>query len=470
MEPIDPTLKAILTFVKWATCDFDRSSHGVLVHVIERNTWTKNADGALRRKNIGTPVVHRLIDVLKQTNEKLWGITNNAVQTDPLFAPYIAGMVGTEMGTTAFSADSIIYGCVASQVTPEFELVYDEDRLKAKYTELRSAFIRETIQATILVPLPGLTVTLPAQRFELSPNISFGEFSEQDFSACANAAIVDPVSQSHPLIEARNGFGCRAVVDLPAVRWPPGTPFGGLPAMHRKGLGFGELVWWAFDEFVEAMLFTLRLAGSEKIIAPGAILFVDDISGRGSSSYRRVTPPSWAASYTIDEETAERITELWEVLTKSKHKRRLPRICSRRFNASLDRLSVEDAIADMTIAAEALFLSDQQKDRSEMGYRLRLRAAKLLESCGYDPQEVASTMAKAYELRSTVVHGRELAEKVKLGGKDLSIDEFLSQVIHMMRDALAASAKEYAADANFATTAYWDNLIIGSRKRDDEGT
>ena len=470
MEPNDQTLTAILNFVKWATCDYDRSSHGFLVDVFEKHKWTKNADGALRRQNIGTPTVHRLIEVLKQINEELWSNANTAVQKDPLFAPYIGGMVGTEMRGAAFSADNIIYPCIASQITPEFEFVYDEDRLKVKYAELRRGFSRETIPVTILVPLPGLMVALPGKRFDLSPNIAFGEFSDQDFCACANSGIVNPLSEHFPVIDARNGFGCRVVVDLPAVREPPGTSFGGLPEMNRKNLGFGELVWWAFDEFVEAMLFTLRLAGSVKIVAPGAMLFVDEISGRYSSPYRRVTAPSLVTSYTIDEITAKRITELWEVLAKSKHKRRLPRICSRRFNASLDRLSVEDAIVDITIAAEALFLSDQQNNHGEMGYRLRLRAAKFLQSCDYDPQDVASTMAKAYELRSTVVHGGELAGKVKLGGKDFSTDEFLLRVIHMMRDALATGATEYAADASFATTAYWENLVIGSRTLDGGGT
>ena len=96
-------------------------------------------------------------------------------------------------------------------------------------------------------------------------------------------------------------------------------------------------------------------------------------------------------------------------------KRSLPQICARRFNAAIDRTSLADAVVDHLIAAEALFLKDAGKpeDRSELGFRLALRAALLLGEDAQDRVTIYRCMKRAYHVRSAVAHGGSLPTEVK---------------------------------------------------------
>ena len=65
--------------------------------------------------------------------------------------------------------------------------------------------------------------------------------------------------------------------------------------------------------------------------------------------------------------------------------------------------SFEDSMIDIGIALEALFLSDNS-DRSELGYRLRLRAAWYLGENVEDKVSIENDLKKMYDLRSRAVH------------------------------------------------------------------
>ena len=152
---------------------------------------------------------------------------------------------------------------------------------------------------------------------------------------------------------------------------------------------------------------------------------------------------------------------LWDELKAPTGKHHLPEIAVRRFNAAVDRPSLEDSLVDLMIVGEALFLSDQSKDRGELGYRLRQRAAKLLGGSGRPWREVQAVVGRAYDLRSRVVHGADLPLSVKVDGSKLEISAFIARLSEVVRECLVISVHEYATNKNFATAAYWDELIMG---------
>jgi hypothetical protein len=131
----------------------------------------------------------------------------------------------------------------------------------------------------------------------------------------------------------------------------------------------------------------------------------------------------------------------------------------------MDRTSFEDAIVDYLISAEALLLKDAggSEDRGELGFRLALRGSLLLEaSTGRDRRRTFKLFKRAYDLRSRVAHGGSLDPAVSLDAQaSVPLSEFVNELGHAMRDALRAAVHLYAADRTFATTEYWDTLILG---------
>ena len=86
------------------------------------------------------------------------------------------------------------------------------------------------------------------------------------------------------------------------------------------------------------------------------------------------------------------------------------RLALGRFGRSLDETaaSLPDQAVDLAVGLEAALAG---KERTEVGLRLRLRAAQLLSSEIDSPQQIYADVGGLYELRSTIVHGGVLTEQ-----------------------------------------------------------
>jgi hypothetical protein len=72
---------------------------------------------------------------------------------------------------------------------------------------------------------------------------------------------------------------------------------------------------------------------------------------------------------------------------------------------------IEDRAIDVGIALEALFLSDVEDDRAELGFRLGLRAARLLGRGREAREDIFNKIQELYQLRSSAVHTGTLSAK-----------------------------------------------------------
>jgi hypothetical protein len=93
----------------------------------------------------------------------------------------------------------------------------------------------------------------------------------------------------------------------------------------------------------------------------------------------------------------------------------------KRFRSSVERYSPSDPerLLEYAIALEALYLNDQGTDRTELTYRLRLRAARFLGNDVNTRQALFAVIGDLYGFRSRVAHGEPLVglretEKSKL--------------------------------------------------------
>jgi hypothetical protein len=145
------------------------------------------------------------------------------------------------------------------------------------------------------------------------------------------------------------------------------------------------------------------------------------------------TPPSWvpggdrAFSYwgsplvdqslrpvLLQEKTIAKVNEAYEALLRLDRDRRLAfRVPLGRLAQSVRHGTSVDGAIDAGIALESLLLDDMSGDRGEIGFRLQVRAARLLGVSGEERKELREKVRRLYQLRSTSAHAGKLRDVAK---------------------------------------------------------
>lgn len=113
------------------------------------------------------------------------------------------------------------------------------------------------------------------------------------------------------------------------------------------------------------------------------------------------------------------------------------RLALGRFGRSLDETatSLPDQAVDLAVGLEAALAG---RESTEVGLRLRLRAAQLLPTETDSPQQIYADVGGLYSLRSTIVHGAVLTEQ--------SVEKAIRRVTGASRGRGAAEAYALALD------------------------
>ena len=116
-----------------------------------------------------------------------------------------------------------------------------------------------------------------------------------------------------------------------------------------------------------------------------------------------------ANKYELTKEDVENLREFWNHF-KSFDIKEYPflYVAIRRFNFSYERALTEDKIIDFMIAFEALYFPDE---KTELNYRLALRCAYFLGKDESERQKIFELLKNAYDIRSKIVHGKDLQSK-----------------------------------------------------------
>jgi hypothetical protein len=300
--------------------------------------------------------------------------------------------------------------------------------------------------------------------------------TDDEIEACADLGVLQPFPPGMPVFKAADCVGARVTVPMPALSSPPGTELDLVKQVTDATANprrFGERSPFRFGELADDVLFVLRLARPDFIASGGVVCMRTNLLGRATSWQRRRDTRHLAPSeYALDDATAATVRDLWSKMQQmgATKKTKLPPIAARRFNAAIDRISLEDSIVDHVIAAEALLLKDagSPEDRTELGYRLSLRAAVFLEDVGRERRPTFKLMKSAYDLRSGIAHGAEAPAEVRVAGRTVPLPEFVDELGNLMRDVLRKAVDEVAASRGFGTADYWDDLILGPGRSSTE--
>lgn len=155
-----------------------------------------------------------------------------------------------------------------------------------------------------------------------------------------------------------------------------------------------------------------------------------------------------ADRYVIREREGPRFKLFWEALEKvlpqeiyeSTEKVTSPlSIAYERYcDALLQDGMFERRVGNAVMGLEALLLGGERQD---LGYRLRMRTAKLLSHVGYDPSHVNDCVSEAYRVRSVHFHGGHFDEKgrQRLARVHGTLNDFAALIIDFLRMAILCS-------------------------------
>lgn len=158
------------------------------------------------------------------------------------------------------------------------------------------------------------------------------------------------------------------------------------------------------------------------------------------------------------------IQELWIIVKNEDFKKDLAlQIALRRLVFSLDRERYDDKLIDIMIGFEALLFKDIKDEgyKGELRYRFSHRAAFFLEDDPTKRELKFMIMRKAYDLRSTLVHGGNPEGQVKIQGKKLEIKNFILQIQDEFRRAIVKYLM-LPHDKRPHNSEQWNKIIFGT--------
>ena len=123
------------------------------------------------------------------------------------------------------------------------------------------------------------------------------------------------------------------------------------------------------------------------------------------------------------------------------------RLPMERLNSAMDKPPGVDAAIDLGISLESIFLRDMNKERGELGYRLRVRAARLLGKNPTERVELSKVFRALYEARSRAVHTGHLPTKIR----SEPLHELLDRGYRLTADAISRIILEGEPDWELLT-------------------
>lgn len=335
---------------------------------------------------------------------------------------------------------------------------FDSDYFENEYTRFEEAYYCSDVIYEVIAPLPGIAI---ARSLRLADDLELASVPVEELDRTPRKT--NRPSNGHQFYD--NACVVRTQCRLPKVVGDDHQPN---PQARERDQGIQRTVHNRIEQVLNALrLAGIEIANSSAIIhRPSKWAFDQDRFFRG-----RFQPELFYVNK-LEDQWLDGFAQFWQDFKSAADKRRnFFDAAVRRFGYAHERDRLEDRIIDLMISAEALFLSDYNKDQyvGEIRYRLSLRAALFLADEPDSRRTVFRWMRDAYDLRSKLAHGGEVIG-MKLpkrpDGTMVDSDEFVAAIQTYMRQALVKAihlVNDPSAPKNLVE---WDDLVFGNKSKD----
>ena len=361
-------------------------------------------------------------------------------------------LVGTRMGAAVLQPEGLVFESVRACVRPISNLTFNDEAFESYWDRLERQLFDDHRTATYLVPLMGLRYE--GEAIQLGEGLHLSRLADDEVIRCLELGIITA---------------------------PPGGPLGGFFASRPAlcGLRFdwseptvvGEIDPGSLDtgphparrgaELATRAIQALRLFRSGGFRPIAHLQFVEFSGGTGFTLH-----PGGAirgTGYELSSSDLEELGALQGALSvQAVVDDPALQNALRRFGFAAERHRPEDALVDLMIAAESLFLNDLDRREGELRFRMSLRAGWLLGIDRPTRLDICRMVRRAYDVRSDIVHGNVMSDNRLTGPHGRrGMDAFLEGIEELMRRALQQTVTTTARTGRRRTSSDWDELLSG---------
>lgn len=388
------------------------------------------------------------------------------LERHPKVGKNFRGVVGTKHSAGTASAENFIFEFMHHMIYKPSgaSLQWDAEWFEQLYVEVEHALLSTTIDQIYWIPMLGLEGEF--ESMPLGQSVVLRRMSDDELGALVDLNAL-PVHH----VENRYVTG----IQIPHhLRWAV-VKETKIPRIFEESPPDGKIhTRTGIPKDIDMVDIAERVATALRLVAGGAVTYgglatmrkrgLIRTSGGYSMLSRPVLLPPQTSRCTLSSTDTGQVLELFEALGHAnlRNDRRIG-LAGKRIRDATLRLDPEDGLIDCMIAAEAIFLSDSSSDRTELGYRLTLRAGLFLApESELKPSEIQAFLRRCYKARSHLVHGSHPKEKdlVDPRGRRVTLVEFCQVLETLVRHALR---KMIQLQATRGDSAYkWEEMITAT--------
>lgn len=383
---------------------------GEFVQFIDLPRWQVLPTGGFKNYPYSPMYRHSMIEEVIFNNSVTWTNFERLAEGHTNLKKHYTEFVNLANGTgRAFSLQDL-----CRSMLPKLELL-DERTIsadtnfdvKAKVSSFFKAINSEKDEQLIVWPIHSLATE---HVLKLDDFTEFRELTTDEKLHCLNLEFIRPMMQKDVAPEHCRWFGlCHVTCDIKI--------FGTMaPDFRQISRRFAEHAQVLEDFLVSVPLVKDRPAfhAGGFTAAPhfqeGQILKFGTI-GRGGGGSNDVRFAYLDESTALNDEESLQLREVWSFIRQTnagKFGKSVGNAARRMFYAET-RINQDDALVDLIVAAESLYLSEN----NELSYRTSLNASLWTDGDAMQRRQVFDAFRRAYKLRSNIVHGSTAeAEKV----------------------------------------------------------
>lgn len=420
--------------------------------VMTESVWVKqNEDSYVKQQTqrvLWAIVLHN--DEITKTQE--FSDFINIVGTDEVISPQLDTLVGTCLGAHRLEAKNIALWPVCEFLTDQEIIEFNIPIFNSVYSKIESALYADEIEYENITPLCGFTTE--DSEISLTENISIVKLSEKEILEFFRLGIKLGTSMGDvDFVHGIHHHAIKISYKLPKVIGKQDTSIKDIEQNEYFGNKIEQSIIDALRIYKEGKLYPISTARrSSSILSVGV-----------SFSFETPVKHFMNNKYILLKSEIDEFKSFWRVKTKTPlQEKNFLSVGIRRFSQSNERDNVEDRIIDLMIAAEAIFLSSGGSFQGELKYRLSHRASMFIETDVDLQRYVFDFMQRAYDVRSSIVHGSNPKLPNKIDGTAYTLDEFCGDIEKYLRISIKKAIDLAATVKDKSNEIDWKSVIFPS--------
>lgn len=393
--------------------------------VIDESQWVKSDNNTYHKQYIRKPlwsaVTHKARDEIQSLNE--YEKCLEVLENDPVISPQLNTLVGTRFGSHRIEADYIILGPIYAFLEDDAIKGFELSIFNNEYIKIEEALYSDEIEFSNITPLCGFQ--MEQELLRVTDNISLVKLTDKEVLTFFRLGLkLGDSLGNEDFVHGIHEFAIKITYRLPKVIGDADRSIDEIKSNKYFTNHYEKETVNSLRVFKEGKFYPISsIRKSNSIFSPGI-----------SFSLEKPVKPFMSGEYIFSASDSDPFTELYSSITEAKlSDNHFMAVNIRRFSQSCDRADIEDRIIDLMISAEALFLSSGGSFQGELKYRLAHRAAMLIGDDIGDRKYVFEFMQKAYDVRSSIVHGSTPKLPKKMDGNEYTLEEFCSDIEMYLR-------------------------------------